>query len=73
MLLHYNTRVRSRKAILPKDYRIKFESAFYIFCTSWGDTTTQEINALVDLLDGHKKEDIINRPRRLLPWRFKLL
>ena len=45
---------------------------FTYFVQAGGDTTTQEINALVDLLDGHKKEDIINRPRRLLPWRFNL-
>jgi hypothetical protein len=57
----------SRKTILPKDYRVKFESAFYIFIQARGDITTREINALVDLLDGHKKDDIINRPRRLLP------
>jgi hypothetical protein len=45
---------------------------FTYFVQAGGDITTQEINALVDLLDGHKKEDIINRPRRLLPWRFDL-
>ncbi|RDL38571.1 Uncharacterized protein BP5553_02911 [Venustampulla echinocandica] len=45
---------------------------FTYFVQAGGDITTQEINALVDLLDGHKKEDIINRPRRLLPWRFDI-
>ena len=32
-----------------------------------GDITAQQINALVDLLEGVKKDDIVNRSRRVLP------
>ena len=49
---------------------LSFSRPFTYFVQAGGDITTQEINGLTDLLDGHKKEDIINRPRRLLPWRF---
>jgi hypothetical protein len=51
---------------------LSLSQPFTYFVQARGDITTQEINALVDLLDGHKKEDIINRPRRLLPWLFDL-
>ena len=37
------------------------------FIEAGGDKTAQNINALVDLLDGVKKEDIVKRPRRALP------
>jgi hypothetical protein len=36
------------------------------FIEAGGDKTAQNINALVDLLEGVKKEDIVNRPRRAL-------
>lgn len=37
------------------------------FIQAGGDKTAQNINALVDLLEGVKKEDIVKRPRRALP------